>query len=70
MLLFLFLLPIEYGGYLLSHLRSTGPFFSLLRKRWPSGPSRSHTHFAPIVLNLRKSEGCILQELDYGIGER
>jgi len=24
---------LYYGGYLLSHLRSTGPFFSLLRKR-------------------------------------
>ena len=37
---------------------------------WPSGPSRSHTHFAPIVLNLRKRLGSHLQELDYGIGER
>ena len=31
------------------------PFFISLRERWPSRPSRSHTHFAPILSHLRKN---------------
>ena len=65
MLLFLFLLPIENGGYLLSHLRSTGPLFSLLRKRapfhsaWrPSGTAVSLQAFARSnTLYLRDAKG-------------
>ena len=65
MLLFLFLLLIENGGYLLSHLRSTRPLFSLLRKRapfhsaWrPSGTAVSLQTFARSnTLYLRDAKG-------------